>query len=29
VGTLYSQEFLGDVERSLAEYRADHPAPSK
>jgi hypothetical protein len=27
VGTLYSQEFLGDVERSLAEYRAEHPAP--
>jgi TRAP-type C4-dicarboxylate transport system substrate-binding protein len=29
VGTLYSQEFLGDVERSLAEYRAEHPAPFK
>lgn len=29
VGTLYSQEFLGEVERSLAEYRAGHPAPSK
>ena len=27
VGTLYSQEFLGDVERSLAEFRAEHPAP--
>jgi len=27
VGTLYSQEFLTDVEDSLAEYRAQHPAP--
>ncbi len=26
VGTLYSQEFLVDVERSLAEFRAEHPA---
>ena len=25
VGTLYSQEFLQDVESSLAEYRAQHP----
>lgn len=29
VGRLYSREFLDDVERSLAEYRAQHPAPSK
>ena len=27
VGTLYSQEFLDDVERSLAEFRAGHPPP--
>ncbi|HTO22537.1 MAG TPA: TRAP transporter substrate-binding protein DctP [Spirochaetia bacterium] len=25
VGTLYSQEFLSDVENALAEYRAQHP----
>ena len=27
VGTLYSQEFLDDIERSLAEFRAGHPPP--
>jgi TRAP-type transport system periplasmic protein len=27
VGTLYPQEFLDDVERSLQAYRAEHPAP--
>jgi len=26
VGTLYSQEFLTDVENSLADYRAQHPS---
>jgi TRAP-type C4-dicarboxylate transport system substrate-binding protein len=27
VGTLYSQDFLDDVERSLQGYRAEHPVP--